>query len=497
MRLDGHALHYKRTLTAAAATATAATATATRCGDIATLLRHEVVGRVKGQGNNGVLGIADEGSHHAGGKAATNTACAATSHLERGIEHGADGSFCRSCGGKGTSGMRGKHIGIEELLGSLISRTPHTAATGCFGTTTMDHSFCYLSTKNDRSHSITRIPTHPPRPSLPSPFHLLPPPPNMSLIEYTTPTLNISPVRISTMVSTAHVGCMMNLEHLWEQVPIMPYWDLNDGILEIEYQSEIKGTSWKRLLQKAPATKKTFFFNQATIVIRREVSPLNWKEINIKLFRNGGVQMTGVRSEEMSSGAITWLIDHIRTHCVAKPVFEGEVRLHKMQTQLVNTDFSIGAKIRRDTLYKILSERYHLTVSYEPSIYQGVKTKFFCNDERPTGCPPGLCPCEKLCKGSGDGTRIGQCKKITISPFQTGQIIITGARTMAQINEAYEFMKGVFRNHADEILRKNYICPTGDETAAVTAGKKTGGGWIQHPSPRNTFKISTRLLVGI
>ena len=172
------------------------------------------------------------------------------------------------------------------------------------------------------------------------------------------------------------------------------------------------------------------------------------------------------------------------------------MHLHKMQTQLVNTDFSIGAKIRRDALYKILSERYHLTVSYEPSIYQGVKTKFFCNDQRPAGCPPGLCPCEKLCKGSGNGTSIGQCKKITISPFQTGQIIITGARTMDQIMEAYEFMKGVFRTHADEILRKNYICPTGDDNASAST-KKAGSGWIQHPSPRNVHKISTHLLVGI
>jgi hypothetical protein len=164
-----------------------------------------------------------------------------------------------------------------------------------------------------------------------------------------------------------------------------------------------------------------------------------------------------------------------------------------MQTQLVNTDFSIGSKIRRDVLYKILSERYHLTVSYEPSIYQGVKTKYFYNAQKPAGCPRGLCPCDKLCKGTGDGMSLGNCKKITISPFQTGQIIITGARTMEQINEAYEFMKDLFHTHAEEVLRKNYICPTTETAAPV---KKTNG-WIHHPSPRNTLKVSTSLLVGI
>lgn len=310
-------------------------------------------------------------------------------------------------------------------------------------------------------------------------------------IEFTTPTLTISPVRISTMVTTAHVGCIINLDKLWAQVPILPYWDLTDGILEMDYQGSLKGISWKRILQKEAKPKKTFFFNQATLVIRREVAPLNWKEINIKLFRNGGVQMTGVRSEEMSWNALRWIVGHIQA--LPEPVFEDEVHLHKMQTQLVNTDFSIGAKIRRDNLYNILSKHYHLTVSYEPSIYQGVKTKYFYNAMKPSGCPPGLCPCEKLCKGTGDGTTLGQCKKITISPFQTGQIIITGARTMEQIMEAYDFMRGLFETHAEEVLRKNYICP---EAADAPVTKKAAG-WIQHPSPRNVVKVSTHLLVGL
>ena len=337
-------------------------------------------------------------------------------------------------------------------------------------------------------------------------------------IEYTTAILNISPIRVSTMVSTAHVGCIINLEALFEQVRPISYWDLNDGILKMEYRSIKKGISWKDILQKTEDAekkeKKTFFFNQATIVIRREIAPLNWKEINIKLFRNGGVQMTGVRSDEMSWDAIRWLVGHIQANYTDKPVFEETVGIHKMQTQLVNTDFSIGAKIRRDALHKVLREKYFLSVSYDPAIYQGVKTKYFYNAERPTGCPPGLCPCEKLCKGTGDGSALGACKKITISPFQTGQIIITGARTIDQINEAYEFMKRLFIEHVDEIIRKNYICPadmalgadgsmpiatataTATATVATTSSKKAAANtWIQHPSPRNIFAVAASTIV--
>jgi TATA-box binding protein (TBP) (component of TFIID and TFIIIB) len=313
-------------------------------------------------------------------------------------------------------------------------------------------------------------------------------------VGFTTPTIDISPIRISTMVTTCHIDTQINLAKLHEQIQICPYWDLTDGVLKMEFHTSTKGISWKDLMQKPEKTSKTFFFNQATLVIRREIAPLQWKEINIKLFRNGGVQMTGVRSEEMSLNAITWLIDYIQKTC-PESVFDGTPRIHKMQIQLVNTDFSIGAKIRRDALYKVISEKYHLTVSYEPSIYQGVKTKYFYNAERPATCPPGLCPCEKLCKGTGDGERIGQCKKITISPFQTGQVIITGARTIDQINDAYEFMKDVFRANADEVLRKNYICPdagTGGKTDDRPSPASKSSGWIHHPSPKNIIRIESR-----
>lgn len=315
-------------------------------------------------------------------------------------------------------------------------------------------------------------------------------------ITYTTPTLNISPVRISTVVTTCHVGTGIKLSNLFENIQIMPYWDLNDGVLKMEFQGKTKGTSWKDIMQKNEKKKEggaTYFYNQATIVIRREVAPLQWKEINIKLFQNGGVQMTGVRSEKMCQDAIDWLVGHIGLTITGAQIFDGPTTICKMQIQLVNTDFSIGAKIRREALYKLLNEKYHLTVSYEPSIYQGVKTKYFYNKQRPSNCPLGLCPCEKLCKGTGNGDTIGSCKKITISPFQTGQIIITGARTMDQINEAYEFMKKLFEVHADEVLRKNYICPESAEAPEPEIQAKPQrskqANWIHHPSPRNIVKV--------
>lgn len=311
-------------------------------------------------------------------------------------------------------------------------------------------------------------------------------------IEYHEPVLTFTDLRVSTITTTAQLGTKLQLDTLFAQIRTIPYWDLTDGVLKMEFKGTHKGTCFKDIMLK-PKTSKTSFFNQATIVIRRETSPLSWKEINIKLFRNGGVQVTGVRSMEMSSDAVRWLISHVQATCTNPPIFESTPVVQKEQIQLVNTDFSIGAKVRRDVLHKILTEKYRLNSSYESAIYQGVKTKYFYNAQRPEGSPPGICPCTKLCKGTGDGTKINECKKITISPFQTGQVIITGARTMEQIQEGYEFIKGVFTTHADSILRKNYVLPQTEQAPTSTKkqvkAKRENTDWIQHPCPRNILKF--------
>jgi TATA-box binding protein (TBP) (component of TFIID and TFIIIB) len=42
---------------------------------------------------------------------------------------------------------------------------------------------------------------------------------------------------------------------------------------------------------------------------------------------------------------------------------------------------------------------------------------------------------------------------VTISVFQTGSIIITGARNKQQLDEAYEFINVILRKHASEVLK--------------------------------------------
>lgn len=267
--------------------------------------------------------------------------------------------------------------------------------------------------------------------------------------------MDITPLRISTMVITAHWGTPVNIGVIFEALKahIIPLWYPAEGVLKIEYGTRVLGLSHKDVFTHRKISDKTFF-NQSTIVVRRRVEskeeekePTAWKEVNIKLFANGGIQMTGVTSESFARGALDWLYELIQTF--PESPFYQKVGIYRFSVQLINTDYSVNRFIHQDALHKLLINEYNLFSMLEKTIYQGVNTKYFYNT---TNRRPGICSCEKICKGQGTGEGEGQCKRITMSIFRTGKIIITGARKMGQIQTAYAFLNEIFTRHQATVL---------------------------------------------
>ena len=261
-------------------------------------------------------------------------------------------------------------------------------------------------------------------------------------------------LRVSTMVITAHWGTQINLDNLFQALRsiIIPIWYPQEGILKFEHKNMVLGASHKDIFTNRKITSKSFF-NQSTIVLRRKINEEkednSWKEVNVKLFANGGIQMTGVTSEGFAREAIEWLLRTI--HSLPESPFADptSATIQRFSVQLINTDYSLNKFINQDALHKILINEYNLFSMLEKTIYQGVNTKFFYNTKN---IESGICQCEKFCKGQGSGQGEGECKRITMSIFRTGRIIITGAREMKQIEAAYNFLNKVFEKHHKNIL---------------------------------------------
>jgi hypothetical protein len=314
-----------------------------------------------------------------------------------------------------------------------------------------------------------------------------------------------SDLRISTMTVTANWGMPVNLDLLFEQLKahFIPIGYPAEGIIKFEHKSKVLGACHKDLFTNRKTTKKSFF-NQSTIILRR-VFGSGWKEVNMKLFDNGGIQMTGVTSKDFATDSVAWLLKLILTLPISpfivvlasdptkvggsvptvatvvappdattiaaaatvksgrKPAKPKPVKIiqassltpsiTKVNVSLINTDYSLNRDIQQDTLHRLFIERYNLFSMLEKTIYQGVNAKYFYNTNNKG---TGVCACgaDSFCKGQGTGDGKGECKRITMSIFRTGKIIITGARTMEQIQEAYDFLNSVFERHANDVLIK-------------------------------------------
>jgi hypothetical protein len=285
------------------------------------------------------------------------------------------------------------------------------------------------------------------------------------------------------MTVTGHLGHPPDLQRLYSHGAFIPYWFIGEGILKIELGANKKGIAMDDILHDSSREKKRFF-NQSSLVFRVCLGSETYKEVNIKLFKNGGFQMTGISSENMARLALVQFMETNKD----RSIWPSTPYIHTFDVRMMNSDYSIGKAIRRDRLHKLLVEKYGLWSSFEPTIYQGVNTKFFWNKTRTPETPPGICVCPESCIGNGDGYSVGACKKITISPFRTGSVIITGAKNTEQLMDSYNFLNQVFMDHADLILRDEVVQPVPKKNVATT----TEGVLRQkiRASPRNIVAVN-------
>ncbi|AUF82287.1 putative TATA-box binding protein [Tetraselmis virus 1] len=242
----------------------------------------------------------------------------------------------------------------------------------------------------------------------------------------------ITPYRINTMTLTAKSGrSSINLaplaDVLVEENPT------NISICHVSFisnQTVIRKGNVIKSNGRKRCYSKRLFDNQATTVA---FVPERKGYVNIKLFKNGQIQMTGARSIKEGQDVANSVLKAIG-QLSPQGVTDVSIRL-------MNSDFRVPYRIDRDKFYMLMKDRYNMWCSYNPSIYLAVKTFYMFNESK-TG----------ICKQGCDGKKTGSCcKKVTIFVFHTGAVIITGAVTMEQLNTTYHWVCDIFNRHSTEI----------------------------------------------
>ncbi len=141
-----------------------------------------------------------------------------------------------------------------------------------------------------------------------------------------------------------------------------------------------------------------------------------------------------------------------------KCVFEYDEDQHDLEMlefdiTMINTNYYIGFSINLTNLESILSDKYDLYCSYDPDIYAGVKISYMWNAENEF--KNGICYCSKKCIVSKRKSerKNNICYIITISIFNSGNIIITGSNAIHKTNEAYDYINKILAEIYTDIVQ--------------------------------------------
>ena len=280
----------------------------------------------------------------------------------------------------------------------------------------------------------------------------------MDLKKNEYPNCAPSPLRITTHTIKSGINAADNPEKSFkiDLVKFAQSLEVDEQVRYIEYKNadivHVKGINPKN--QSKKPSKKGKFYNSLTIITQPENGFFN----NIKLFRNGSISGTGIKKIENGEISVNIILDRIKNfnnEIVSidnnPGLMNEDCAINNYSIALINSDYEVAFDIKRNILHSLLVNKYKIFSSYEPCIYPGVNTKYFWNTEYTNKEFPGKCYCSLPCKGNGTGTGDGQCKKVTIAIFQSGSLIITGARSLEQIETAYHFINTVFEKHHMEL----------------------------------------------
>jgi TATA-box binding protein (TBP) (component of TFIID and TFIIIB) len=266
--------------------------------------------------------------------------------------------------------------------------------------------------------------------------------------EYLDITKEIDNLPIGISISTMCATCKLNTELDIDNIEHNLQLNKND-IITVKRST----TSIRTLLMQKKKNKRTkknvqpiktkvinYFYNQITVVIRineGETDDINNEpRINLKLFKNGSVQMSGCKSIKSINIVLNKLINklkEIKAKIIDNKIIEIKfienveaLSINHFKIDMINSNYQVNMKIDRDKLYNILKSR-NIKCSFEPCIRACVVIKF----------TPTTFNIEE--------------KQVSIYIFLKGNIIITGARDREHIIEAYTYINNLLITHADEI----------------------------------------------
>jgi hypothetical protein len=193
----------------------------------------------------------------------------------------------------------------------------------------------------------------------------------------------------------------------------------------------------KKDLLSYRSKKKRAFFNCFVLIIRIKYKD-EFKEMHVKVFNTGKLEIPGIQNDEMLKQVLDILIINLNKHYT-----ESEIayEFDNNETVLINSNFNCGFYINREKLYELLKYKYRINSNYDSCSYPGIQCKYYHIDGQENQ--------------NGQQPEHKNYMEISFMIFRTGSVLIVGKCNETILKNIYEFVKNILIDEYDTICIQN------------------------------------------
>ena len=263
---------------------------------------------------------------------------------------------------------------------------------------------------------------------------------NIPISEYSTPNECI--IKKQIKVSTTDPKELEEIRELlkhekYYQEQEIEHIDNPEGRIKFKVQLKVNVGLCKKDILNYRCKLKRAFFNCFVLIMRiRDQSGEGFKEMHIKVFNTGKLEIPGIQTDESLTQVLKLLIT------ILKPIVGLHINFipDKCETVLINSNFNCGYFINRDRLYNILKYKYRINSNYDACSYPGIQSKFYYI--------PGL---ENQTGQHPPANEIDKAYEISFMIFRTGSVLIVGRCDENVLHCIYRFLKKLLEVEYPEI----------------------------------------------
>ena len=212
---------------------------------------------------------------------------------------------------------------------------------------------------------------------------------------------------------------------------IMQHIDNESGRIKFKDVRKISIGLSKKDIISYRIKQKSAFYNCFVVILRILIDTNYYKEFHVKVFNTGKLELPGIRSNEELNLVYTKLYELLQLK-VADVI---------PQTVLINSNFTCGYYIKRETLYQILKHDYNISVMYDPCSYPGIQCKLY------------IAPDNSVIANNTNA----ESKYISFMIFRTGSVLIVGKCNEEILTNTYNYIVNILETEQNKIMDKRCV----------------------------------------